>query len=340
MRAAATQLPGASLFTADAGVVPDTGRPHTTAAVERVIAAAFGAQAACLVQGAGTGAIRAALSAGPWSCDDRRLLIHAAPLYPTTAVTLRNAMVDTVLVDFEDEAALAAALAATDTPTWVYVQHTRQRLRDKHDPMAIVDLAVTHGHRVIVDENYAAVRTPTLGCAHGADASAFSLFKLHGPPGVGVVCGSSELVAKMHEQNYSGGGQVQGPQALQALQRLVTAPVLWAEQSRQCELLAAELNSGAVPAIKAATMANAQDLCVLALLATPCEQWVRSRAVELGAAPYPVGSNSFFELAPLVYRLSNTVLRDRPDLDGWVLRINPMRASAAHIIDILRHATN
>ncbi|KOG51511.1 hypothetical protein ADK38_44625, partial [Streptomyces varsoviensis] len=105
----ARHFEGAQLFEADAGVVPGLGRPRTTARVEAVLTDYFGAEDAAFVQGAGTGAIRAALN-GAVSAG-APLLIHRAPVYRTTEVTLRGLGVETVEVDFNDPAALADALA-------------------------------------------------------------------------------------------------------------------------------------------------------------------------------------------------------------------------------------
>ncbi|WP_207216538.1 aminotransferase class V-fold PLP-dependent enzyme [Xylanimonas ulmi] len=332
------ELPGDELFRADVGVKLGLGRPHTTARVERVLARTFDAEDACLVQGAGTGAIRAALSAGPWRDGQRRLLAHDAPDYSTTATTFRDGLVEAVRVDLNDPEAVDAALKAPDSPAWVYIQHTRQRLADSFDPIAVVERAHALGKRVIVDENYAAVRTPRLGVQVGAAASTFSLFKLHGPEGVGVVVGDADLCDAAHAANYSGGGQVQGPQAVAALQSLVSAPLNWARQSKEVHRLARLLRDGAVHGIADAVVANVQDLCVVALLDTPVADDVRARASRYGAAPYPVGSNSRYEIAPMIYRLSSSTLDAQPELREWTLRINPMRAGADLTADILSRA--
>lgn len=338
VEAACAELPEGAMFRADVGVVTGLGRPETTAAVERMLARAFGAPAACLVQGAGTGAIRTALSAGPWQTGDRRLLVHDAPDYSTTATTFRDGAVETVRVDMDDPGALQRALTDPGCPRWVYVQHTRQRLGDSFDPMAVVRAARDAGRRVIVDENYAVVRTPTIGTEHGAAASAFSLFKLHGPEGVGVVVGDADIVEVAHRSNYSGGGQVQGHQAIAALQALVDAPLNWARQSAEVFRLAELLRDGAVPGVVNAAVANVQDLCVVALLAEPVAEAIRQTAAVHGAAPYPVGSNSRYEIAPMVYRLSSSTLDAQPQLRDWTLRINPMRAGAELVVDILRRS--
>ena len=340
VKATTEELPGALAYTADAGVRPPLGRPDTTARVERVLAKAFGAQAACLVQGAGTGAIRVALSAGPWRLNDRRLIVHDAPDYTTTATTSHDGMVEPLRVDYNDSEALANVLAAPDSPKWLYLQHSRQKLTDSYDPIKVVELAKQAGKRVIVDENYTVVRTPVIGVERGASASAFSLFKLHGPPGVGVVLGDADIIEAAHRSNYSGGGQVQGDQALTALQQLVCDPLNWARQSQETIKLAKLLNAGAVPGIVAAANANTQDLNCIALLENQIGEQVQAKAAEFGAAPYPVGANSKYEIGPMIYRLSSSNLEEQPELKGWTLRINPMRASADLVVDILSKAIN
>lgn len=330
-------FPDGALFRSDLGVPPGLGRPEATARAERALAEAFGAPAAALVQGAGTGAIRAALSAGPWT-GDRRLLVHDAPDYPSTAMTFADAGAVLVRADANDPAAWSAALLSPDAPQWVYLQHSRQRLTDSYDLAQVVAAARSAGRRVIVDDNYTAIRTPRIGTQLGAAASAFSLFKLHGPEGVAVVIGDEDLVDGIHRATYSGGGQVQGHQALDALRALVMVPLNWAAQSAATAEVADRLAAGEVPGIVDATLANAQDRCVIALLDRPVARAVPGVAARFGAAPYPVGSNSRYEIAPLVYRMSSSSLRAQPDLADWTVRINPMRAGADLVLSILRSA--
>ena len=331
-------LPDAGLFRSDVGVAPGLGRPAATAQVELALADAFPAPAAALVQGAGTGAIRAALSAGPWRSPGRRLLVHAAADYPTTAVLFADAGAELVRADANDPAAWEAALADPGCPEWVYLQHTRQQLSDSYDLGSAIEAARRHGKRVVVDDNYAVVRTPRIGAQLGAAASAFSLFKLHGPEGVAAVLGDADVLEAVHRANYSGGGQVQGHQALDAVRALVMVPLNWAAQSEASVEVAARLQAGEVPGIADTTLANAQDLCVIALLDRPVADQVRAAAAALGAAPYPVGSNSRYEIAPLVYRMSSSSLAANPELAAWSLRINPMRAGADLVVDLLRRA--
>ncbi|WP_051840780.1 aminotransferase class V-fold PLP-dependent enzyme [Streptomyces sp. NRRL F-5126] len=329
----AAHFEGPQLFEADAGVVPGLGRPRTTARVEAVLAEFLGAEDAALVQGAGTGAIRAALQAavGP----GEPLLIHRAPVYRTTAVTLRGLGIRTVEVDFNDAAALEAALA-TGEFRWAYVQHSRQRLTDAYDPAAVLAACSAAGVRTIVDDNYAVLRVPASGVELGAEASCFSLFKLHGPEGVGAVVGSGELIGRIRADNYSGGGQVQGHQALDALRALTHVPVMWAVQSEVGAEVADRLAAGEVPGVADVRLANVQDRCLIVLLDRPVARELPAVAARHGAAPYPVGSNSRYEIAPLVYRMSSSSLDDAPELADWAVRINPMRAGADLVIEIVR----
>jgi cystathionine beta-lyase/cystathionine gamma-synthase len=331
----AAHFEGPQLFEADAGVVPGLGRPRTTARVEAVLAEFFGAEDAALVQGAGTGAIRAALAASVGPGDP--LLIHRAPVYRTTAVTLRGLGVRTVEVDFNDAGALREALASGEF-RWAYVQHSRQRIADSYDPGEVLAACAAAGVRTIVDDNYAVMRVPASGVELGADASCFSLFKLHGPEGVGAVAGTRALIARIRADNYSGGGQVQGHQALDALRALTHVPVMWALQSQVGAEVAERLAAGEVPGVADVRLANVQDRCLLVRFDRPVARELPDVAAKYGAAPYPVGSNSRYEITPLVYRMSSSSLDDAPELADWAVRINPMRAGADLVIEILRRS--
>ncbi|MFH9423471.1 aminotransferase class V-fold PLP-dependent enzyme [Streptomyces sp. NPDC017529] len=335
MECAARHFEGQQLFGTDAGVLPGSGRPRTTARVEAVLADFFGAQAAALVQGAGTGAIRAAL--GAVLAAGAPLLVHRAPVYRTTGVTLRGLGVEIVEADFNDRAALDRALSSGRF-RWAYVQHTRQRAADSYDPGDVLAACRAARVRTVVDDNYAVLRVPACGVELGADASCFSLFKLHGPEGVGAVVGARDLVDRVHEDNYSGGGQVQGHQALDALRALSHVPVMWAVQSRVTTEAAERLAAGEVPGIAEVRVANAQDRCLLLRLDRPVARALPAAAARYGAAPYPVGSNSRYEITPLVYRMSGSVLEDAPELADWTVRVNPMRAGADLVIGILGRA--
>jgi cystathionine beta-lyase/cystathionine gamma-synthase len=325
----ADHFDGQRLFSADVGVTPRWGRPDATRRTEDALADFFGAPAAALVQGAGSGAIRAMLTAALAPGD--RLIVHASPAYATTATTFRSMGLDLVETDFNTAAAEATA-------AHVYVQHSRQRPGDSYDPADVIARYAALGVRALVDDNYAAFRVPRAGVEMGAEASALSLFKLLGPEGVGLVVGSRALVDRVHADNYSGGGQVQGPQALDALRALTHVPVLWAVQSAVVTEIAERLDAGEVPGVAQVRVANAQDRCVLVRLDAPVARRVIEAAARFGAAPYPVGANSRYEITPLFYRLSETFLADTPELADWTIRINPMRSGADLVIKILAEA--
>ncbi|SCK36596.1 Aminotransferase class-V [Streptomyces sp. WMMB 714] len=335
MECTARHFEGQQLFEPDAGVVPGLGRPRTTARVEAVLADFFGTEDAALVQGAGTGAIRAALSAAVPAGEE--LLIHRAPVYRTTEVTLRGLGVRTVDVDFNDRDELDRALAGGRF-RYAYLQHTRQRLGDSYSPGEVLAAFRAAGVRSVVDDNYSVFRVPSCGVQLGADVSCFSLFKLHGPEGVGAVVGAQEVIAGVRADNYSGGGQVQGHQALDALRALTHVPVMWAVQSRTGAEVAQRLQAGEVPGVAEVRIANAQDRCLLVRLEHPVARELPTFAARHGAAPYPVGSNSRYEIAPLFYRMSSSSLDDAPELADWTVRINPMRAGADLVIHILRRS--
>jgi hypothetical protein len=262
---------------------------------------------------------------------------HTTLAPPPTAVTLRGLGVRARQVDFGDRAALERALASGEF-RFAYVQHSRQRLGDFYDPGEVVAMCREAGVGTVVDDNYTVFRVPSSGAAMGADASCFSLFKLHGPEGVGAVVGSGTLVGRVREDNYSGGGQVQGHQALEALRALTHVPVMWSVQSRTGAEVAARLEAGEVPGVAEVRLANVQDRCVVVRLDRPLARGLPELAARYGAAPYPVGACSRYEIAPLFYRMSSSALDDQPALADWTVRINPMRAGADLVVDVLRRA--
>ncbi|WP_067929469.1 aminotransferase class V-fold PLP-dependent enzyme [Alicyclobacillus shizuokensis] len=315
--------------------VPPSGRPLQTQKVEQVIAKAFGVPDCALVRGAGTGAIRLSLSALLDPGDP--VIIHTAPIYPTTEETFRALGLKPLAVDFHDDEALVAVLPQGKV---LYIQHTRQQPSDHYDLAHVIQTAkrARPNLPIVVDENYAVFKTRQIGVEVGADISTFSAFKLLGPEGIGVVLGDKDTVARIRTRNYSGGGQVQGPEAMEVLRALTMAPVLIAVQSEQVDALARMLNDGAVPGISEAYIANAQSRTVIARLEQPIAAEVIKTCNEFGAAPYPVGAESKYEVLPMIYRASGTVSASLPELKSYLLRINPMRASADLVVKILKQA--
>jgi hypothetical protein len=327
---------GRDLLRADLGVTPEWGRPETTKKVEKVLADFFGAEACALVQGAGTGAIRAMLDAGISSGE--RLLVHDAPPYSTSRHTFESKGLKLVRADFNRPEEVRSALDTADAPEDALVQHSRQRSEDSYRIEDIVGALRGAGVKVFTDENYTVFKVRKIGVELGATASAFSLFKLLGPEGVGCVLGVEALISRVHSMNYSGGGQVQGPQALDALRSLVLVPVLWAVQAAVVDEVAERLEAGEVEGVAGARVANGQDRMVMVLFEEPIARRVVEASAGFGAQNYPVGANSRYEVAPLFYRLSGSFLEAHGELAEYALRVNPIRAGADLVLSILKRS--
>jgi len=326
----------AILQAGDYGLWQAAGRPQATQRVEAALADFFEVDAACLTPGAGTGALRLVMMAllKPGS----RLVVHQAPLYPTSAVTIEAMGLQQVQVDFNN----LQAIQKID-PTGIecaLIQHTRQRMDDRYQLGQVIQAlkAALPGAYLVVDDNYAALRVPKIGVQLGAQVSSFSLFKLLGPPGLGLVLGDQGLVEQIHTTNYSGGTQVQGTEAMEALRALVYAPVALAIQAEVVAEVTGRLNAGEVTGVRQAHIANAQSRVALVELEKPMAQQVLEHSATYGAATYPVGAESRYEVAPLFYRVSGTFLADAPELARHVIRINPMRAGADLILAILHNS--
>ncbi|WP_074956217.1 aminotransferase class V-fold PLP-dependent enzyme [Alicyclobacillus macrosporangiidus] len=335
VRAIADVFSGTDFFQMGDVGVPPAGSPVQTRKAEAVLAKFFNVEDCVLVRGAGTGAIRVSLAAYLEPGDT--VIVHDAPMYTTTKETFRMLGLKTHKVNFHDDAALADAVHAGKL---LYIQHTRQQPEDRYELAHVIQVARQSRPElpIVVDENYAVFKTRHIGVEVGADVSTFSAFKLLGPEGIGVVVGRRACTARIRERNYSGGGQVQGPEAMEVLRAFTVAPVMIAVQSEQVTLLAERLNAGAVPGICEAHVANAQSRTVIARLEEPLAPQVIAACDAFGAATYPVGAESKYEVLPMIYRASGTVLESQPELRPYLLRINPMRASADLVVDILNRA--
>ena len=293
----------------DLGVVKGLNKPRCTVKVEKVFADTFDAPAALLVRGSGTGAIRWALTACLKPGD--AILVHTSPIYTTTQVTIDAMGLKPIRADFNDLEQLKAVCAQhKDEIRGALVQLTRQKPEDCYDYKAVIAAikAALPGIPVVTDDNYAALKVDAIGCQAGADLSTFSCFKILGPEGVGAVIGSKELIDRIYKMQYSGGSQVQGHEAMEALRGLIYAPVALAIQS---EVLLVEFD---------------QEIAEKILDAAP----------KFGAAPHPVGSESKYEFAPMIYRVSGTFRAQDPTIEHRMIRINPMRSGPDTIIRILR----
>ena len=329
---------GADFLSAgDRGLVPGLGRPRATARVESVLADFFGQEDAVLVRGAGTGSIRSALAAAFKPGDS--VLVHTSPVYPTTKVSFEIMKLLAAETDFNDTGAAAAAYKKSGA-AGALVQLARQKPDDSYDYTRLIPALkeALPEKPLVTDDNYAAMKVPKIGCQAGADLSCFSLFKLLGPEGIGCVTGKRLYVEKIRASHYSGGVQVQGTEAMEALRSLVYTPVALAIQAQVCDEVTQRLCGGEVKGVKDAFVVNAQSRVIIVELEKANAPEVIEKAESFGAAPYPVGSESRYEITPLFYKVSGTFIKSDPGFASRMIRINPMRAGAGTILSILRRS--
>ena len=320
----------------DLGVVKGKNKPSYTEKVEHVLAELFGVQDAVLVRGAGTGAIRWGLASVLE--NGRKLLVHAAPVYPTTQTSLNTMRVSPLRADFNDLEDIRRVLDQNPDISAVLIQLTRQKMEDRYDCNEVIRTIREKkpSVRILTDDNYAVLKIPRIGVQCGADLSCFSCFKLLGPVGIGAVVGEKSLIRYINDCNYSGGSQVQGYEAMEVLRGLVYAPVALAIQAQVGEELVRRLNAGEIPEVKNAFLANAQSKVLLVEFREEIAERVLAYAVKNGAAAYPVGCESRFEFVPMFYRVSGTFRREDASLEKRMIRVNPMRGGADTVMRILK----
>lgn len=321
----------------DLGVVKGLNKPTTTLKAEKVLADIFEQEAAVLVRGAGTSAIRWGLYS--MIKPNQTLLIHDAPIYPTTGVTVESMGLNIVKADFNKSEELIKVIKENKIDG-VLIQYTRQKIEDSYDIAEVIKIIRENLGEVpiITDDNYAVMKVKKIGAQHGADLSAFSMFKLLGPEGIGCVVGKKGYIDKIIKSNYSGGGQVQGHEAMAVLRGLTYAPVALSIQAEVNNELVNRLNSGELKGVKSAFLANAQSKVLLVELEKPIAPKVIEEAEKLGAAPNPVGAESKYEFAPMFYRVSGTFRAADSSLETRMIRINPMRSGADTVIRILKES--
>lgn len=321
----------------DLGVRAGTNRPLQTIRVEKVFADAFDAEDAVLVRGAGTGALRWSLVA---SVDPgQTVLVHDAPIYPTTKVTLDTMGCPVITADFNSDASIDRVCAESgDAIACVLIQHSRQKPDDSYELGHVIERVRAHLGNVpiVTDDNYAATKVRAIGCQLGADLATFSCFKVLGPEGVGVVLGREELVERIRELQYSGGSQVQGHEAMAALRGLVYAPVALSITGATCHEVARRLSEGELPHVRDAFVVNAESKAVIVEFEDEIADQALRRAPSHGAAPNPVGCESKYEFVPMFYRISATFRAKDPTWQRRMIRINVMRSGPDTVIRILR----
>lgn len=319
----------------DLGVVMGLNKPVTTDKVERVIANIFDAEACVLVRGAGSAAIRFGLHTMMKAGD--KILVHKAPIYNTTATSFDMLGLIPVEADFHDAEEIRTVIEANPEIKGALVQYTRQKIDDHYDMHDVVKaIKAVRDLPILTDDNYAVMKVEHIGTQCGADLSCFSSFKLLGPEGIGIIVGKKAYIDQLISESYSGGMQTQGHEALDVLHGLVYAPVSLAIQAQVNEECVRRLNNGEIPEVKSAFLANAQSKVLLVEFKDEIAVDVLKAAEKLGAAPNPIGAESKYEMIPMFYRVSGTFRKADPTLEHRMIRINPMRAGADTILNIIK----
>ncbi len=268
------------------------------------------------------------------------ILVHDAPIYPTSKVTIETMGLNIVTANFNDLEDIKKVISKHPEIKGALVQNTRQKIDDSYDLEEVITV-IKEGNediRIVTDDNYAALKVKKIGNQCGADLGSFSCFKILGPEGVGVLIGKKDLIDKVYSLNYSGGSQVQGHEAMEALRGLVYAPVSLAIQSEVNEELVRRLRNGEIPEVKDAFLANAQSKVLLVEFNEEIAEDILELTTKHGAAAHPVGSESIYEFVPMMYRVSGTFRAADKTLEKRMIRINPMRSGADTIIRILKTA--
>lgn len=331
-------FPGSDILTrGDLGVVKGLNQPQTTYNVECVLADFFDAESAMLVRGSGTNAIRLALHATVGTTGT--LLVHDASIYPTTKVSIDMLGIKIKKVDFNQLEHVKIALE-NNTINGILIQVTRQKIDDSYDLEELIHCIRSYDSTIpiITDDNYSALKTKGIGTQLGGSLACFSTFKLLGPEGIGCIIGKKEFIDRLKQENYSGGGQVQGHEALDVLKGMIYAPVALAISSKVSEELCDRINQGEVKGLEKAFVVNAQSKVVIVKLKENNAQQVIAAATRLGALPHPVGAESKYEFSPLIYRVSGTFRSEDPSAESSMIRINPNRSGSDTIINILKES--
>lgn len=322
----------------DLGVVKGLNKPETTQKVEKVIAEFFNVEKALLVRGSGTNAIRYALHAC-LSCNDT-LLVHKAPIYPTTQTSISMLGLRVVEADYNNLEEVKQTLEKHPEIKGVLIQYTRQNVEDSYSMQEVIDVIRRQSNvAIITDDNYAVMKVKSIGVELKADLSCFSTFKLLGPEGIGCIVGKAAYIDALAKQMYSGGLQCQGWEALEVLRGLVYAPVSLAIQGQTIEECHRRLQiQKELPEVKGAYIVNGQSKILLVEFYEDIAQDILNYAQTLGALPYPVGAESKYEMCPLFYKISATFAAGNPSLAKRAIRINPNRAGADTIIRVLKES--
>nr|MDH3162708.1 aminotransferase class I/II-fold pyridoxal phosphate-dependent enzyme [Bacillus licheniformis] len=138
----------------DLGVVKGINKPRFTKKIEETLADFFGTEKAMLVRGAGTGALRFGFMSFLKPGDE--ILVHDAPIYPTSKTTLESMGILPIYADFHDSEQIKEAILKHPKLKGVLIQHTRQKIDDHYDlAETIKKIRSIYSDLVIItDDNY------------------------------------------------------------------------------------------------------------------------------------------------------------------------------------------
>lgn len=324
----------------DLGLVGHKKYPNYTQKVENAISKFFNVEDTIMVRSAGSGAIRDALSSVLKANDS--LIVHNAPIYPTTKVFIEDMCLKAIKLDYNSLSQKDLSNCELDETKVALIQHSRQKLDDNYTMQEVIK-TIKNSRKdiaIVTDENYVVLKAKKIGCQLGADLSTFSFFKLLGPTGIGCVLGKKKYIDTIRKKQYSGGSKVQGYEAMDCLRAMVYAPVSLAIQAEVSDRVVERIENEKIRGIKNAYIANAQSRVIIVVFEEDISKEVLKESVKYGAAPFPVGSESKFEISAMFYRVSGTFIESFPHMENNSIRINPMRAGADTIINILKSSIN
>ncbi|MFW5988099.1 MAG: aminotransferase, partial [bacterium] len=113
-------------------------------------------------------------------------------------------------------------------------------------------------------------------------------------------------------------------------------PVSLAIQAQTVKEINRRLNQGEVAEIKNTFIANAQSKVVIIEFEKAFAKRFLAAVNNFGGVPYPVGSESRYEIGAMFYRISGTFRQHNPEAEEYMVRINPMRAGADTVIKIIK----
>jgi hypothetical protein len=153
----------------DLGGVLGLNMLTVTQKAEQVFADVFDAEAAALVRGSGTGAIRWAFLC--FLPPASKLLVHKAPIYETTRVTLNSMGIVCVEANYNNLDELRGVIRENPDLGGALIQIGRQKIDDRyhHEEVISTIKSVRPSICIVADNNYAAMKIEKIGVQCGSD---------------------------------------------------------------------------------------------------------------------------------------------------------------------------